>query len=309
MVSYDLLMLIVLLGSIVFGAWKGVAWQIASLSSLVASYFVALNFSPQLAPMLGEEGPWNRVVAMLILYIVTAIAIWMAFRVIHQMIDRVKLREFDRQLGAIFGGCKGVLMCLVITFFAVSLSNAAQDMVRRSKSGKYMATFMDHAHPLIPHDVHDVLHPYFEQLRQGIDPSGDNLHDHHGDAPGKTASDPADDWHEEDAHDDNAPRSADARNRTTTTGGSSRSLDPIGWPWDNEPGSPSKTEPTRPPINETIDGVRSILDGIRGLGAPSRLKEPSRTSNDNAGPGPSDLRTESEAAKRTKQLIFTSDDT
>jgi membrane protein required for colicin V production len=180
MVSYDLLMLVVLAGCTVFGAWKGMAWQLASLSSLVVSYMVALNFSDRVAPVIGAQGPWNRVVAMLILYCVTAIAIWMAFRIVAGVIDRVKLREFDRQLGALFGAAKGVLLCLVITFFAVSLSETARGMVRSSRSGHYMVVLLDRAHPLMPHDIHEVLGPYFHQLQQGLDPNArpDDGHSH-----------------------------------------------------------------------------------------------------------------------------------
>ena len=38
------------------------AWQIASLASLVVSYFAALRFSAQLAPYFGEQAPLNRFV-------------------------------------------------------------------------------------------------------------------------------------------------------------------------------------------------------------------------------------------------------
>ena len=33
---YDICMLVVLVGTTVFGAWKGMAWQVASSASLVA---------------------------------------------------------------------------------------------------------------------------------------------------------------------------------------------------------------------------------------------------------------------------------
>ena len=36
---YDLIMITVLIAAMVFGAWKGFVWQLASLSSLVVSYF------------------------------------------------------------------------------------------------------------------------------------------------------------------------------------------------------------------------------------------------------------------------------
>ena len=107
MSSYDILMIVVIIGSIAFGAWKGMAWQLASLGSLVLSYFMALQFSDKLAPSISMEAPWNRVAAMLILYACTAAAVWIVFRFVAKVIDGIKLREFDRQLGALFGGLKG----------------------------------------------------------------------------------------------------------------------------------------------------------------------------------------------------------
>ena len=38
-----------------FGFWKGMAWQLASLASLVVSYIAALQFSERLAPTFGEH--------------------------------------------------------------------------------------------------------------------------------------------------------------------------------------------------------------------------------------------------------------
>ena len=46
---------------------------------------------------------------MLVLYIVTSLAIWFLFRMVSGIVNRVKLREFDRQMGALFGLAKGVL--------------------------------------------------------------------------------------------------------------------------------------------------------------------------------------------------------
>ena len=121
MQTYDFLMLFVLLGTTLFGFVKGLAWQVAYLASLVVSYFVALRFSTQLAPMFGESEPFNRYVAMLAIYVGTSFAIWMIFRVVAGTIDRVKLKEFDRQMGALIGFARGVLWCIAITFFAATL--------------------------------------------------------------------------------------------------------------------------------------------------------------------------------------------
>ena len=80
---YDILMLGLLVGLAVLGAWKGVAWQIASLSSLVVSWLVAVRFGRVLAPLISDNEPWNRFIAMLLLYMGTSLAIWAFFRLVN----------------------------------------------------------------------------------------------------------------------------------------------------------------------------------------------------------------------------------
>lgn len=161
---YDIGMLCVLGLATLYGAWKGMAWQVASLASLVISYFVALRFSASLAPHLSEREPWNRFCAMLVLYLGTSLVIWLAFRVVSRAIDRVELKQFDTQVGALMGATKGVLLCVAITFFAVSLANQSREMVLRSSSGYYIAVFIDRADPIMPEEIRDVLHPYLVKL-------------------------------------------------------------------------------------------------------------------------------------------------
>ncbi len=170
MQPYDLAMLAVLAATTLLGAWKGVAWQIASLSSLVASYFISLRFSESLAPYFGRQAPLNRFLAMLALYLAASLIIWLVFRLISNAIDRVQLKEFDRQIGGLFGAAKGVLLCVAITFFAVSLSESVREMVLKSRSGYYIAVLIDRADPIMPKEIHDVLHPYLHKLEERLDP-------------------------------------------------------------------------------------------------------------------------------------------
>lgn len=170
---YDIGMLVVLASATIFGFWKGMAWQLASLASLIVSYFVARQFSAELAPMFGEQEPWNRFIAMLVLYLGTSLAVWLAFRVVAGLIDRVRLKEFDRQVGALFGFTKGVLLCVAITFFAVTLSPAAREMILETRSGYYISVLISEAGPIMPPEVHQVLGPYLERLGQGLDPEAD----------------------------------------------------------------------------------------------------------------------------------------
>jgi membrane protein required for colicin V production len=177
--TYDILMLIVLAGTTLFGFWKGMAWQIASLASLVVSYYAALRFSERLAPHIpyfGDQAPLNRFIAMLAIYAVTSFVIWMLFRMVSKIIDRVKLEGFDRQLGAILGFAKGALLCIAITFFAVTLLTEEQGQaIMSSQSGRYIVALLRNAHAVVPPE----LQPHLQKIEQRLSPDGD----HNGDPP------------------------------------------------------------------------------------------------------------------------------
>ena len=167
---YDALMLVVLISCTVLGAWKGMAWQIAALASLVVSGIVAVNFSGPLAPHFGDQVPWNRCLAMLVLYLITGVAIWLVFRVVAGVIDRVRLKEFDRQVGAIFGAAKGLVWCLLITFFSVTLSEPLCEAVLKTHSGEYATRLIHFGTPLLPVEVHEKVGKYIEQFHEKAHP-------------------------------------------------------------------------------------------------------------------------------------------
>ena len=169
MQAYDVLMLIVIALAIVWGAWKGLAWQIASIASIVLSYFVALKLRQPLAGLIEATPPWNMFLAMLILFLGTGLIVWLGFNLVAEFIERVKLKEFDRQLGALFGAAKGALICILVTLFSVALLGDAQrQAICNSKSGYYIAVLLDRADLVIPRELHSVLEPYLDRLDKTI---------------------------------------------------------------------------------------------------------------------------------------------
>ncbi|MFN3191876.1 MAG: CvpA family protein [Aureliella sp.] len=165
MQAYDLIMLIVLAMATIFGAIKGFAWQVASIASVIVSYLVAYNFRFEVANMIQATPPWNQFLAMLILYVGTSFAIWVGFRLFSGVIDRVRLKEFDRHLGAGFGFTKGLLYCLLITMFAMSLLGKNQQRaIGQSRSGYFIAHALDRGVGILPKEVHDVVGPYLARL-------------------------------------------------------------------------------------------------------------------------------------------------
>lgn len=172
MQTYDILMLAVLVGAIAFGAYRGFVWQLASLASIGVSYVVAVRFREPVARMIGGEPPWNALLAMLLLYIGTSVVIWLAFRAISKTIDSLQLTGFDRQIGALFGAIKGVILCAIITLLAVMMLDESQrQSVIDSRSGYYVAQLLSRVHGVLPADVHEALEPYFHRLDERLDDS------------------------------------------------------------------------------------------------------------------------------------------
>lgn len=165
METYDLVMLGLLVAATFLGAVKGLAWQIASLTSMIASYWVARQFHGEISPHIDIAQPWNTFVAMLILYVATSAAIWVLFRMMASAIDRMRMKDFDRQLGALLGFGKGVLLCMIITLFAVTLlGESVRQAIIRSKSGNYIARLMHDAGNVMPPELKSVLEPYLKNF-------------------------------------------------------------------------------------------------------------------------------------------------
>lgn len=169
MQAYDVLMLVVLALAVAWGAWKGLAWQVASIASIALSYVVALRFRGPLSGVINAAPPWNVFLSMLILFLGTGLIVWLGFNLVSEFIERVKLKEFDRQLGAVLGAAKGVLLCVLVTLFSVALLGDAQrQAICQSRSGYYIALLLDRANPVIPHELHEVLAPYLDRLDKTI---------------------------------------------------------------------------------------------------------------------------------------------
>lgn len=174
MPSYDVIMLIVLISATIFGAIKGFAWQIASLASVIVSYAVAYYFRNDVAKMINAQHPWNLFIAMLVLYAGTSFAIWMVFRLVSSSIDKVKLKEFDRHLGALFGLGKGLVFCLLITMFAMTLLGPAkQQAICASRSGYYISKFLAGADGLFPKEIDQIIRPHLDRLEQQLEQGRD----------------------------------------------------------------------------------------------------------------------------------------
>jgi membrane protein required for colicin V production len=111
---------------------------------------------------------------MLILYVGTSFVIWVAFRMIAGTIDRMKLKEFDRQIGALFGLGKGAIFCTLITLFAVTLlGESSKQAITTSRSGRWIARLLDQSDAIMPEELAAVVEPYLDRAESHLQGPGD----------------------------------------------------------------------------------------------------------------------------------------
>lgn len=171
--GYDLVMLGILAAAAMLGYFKGIVWQLAWIAGIAASAAVALRFGGPLAPFFGSQAPWNRLVAMLALYAATSLAVWLAFSVVSGVIKTVKLSAFDHQMGLLLGLAKGALLCVVVTFFAVTLTPNYRDQIVGSRSGRLVAELIVRADQILPPDVVATVAPFVQRFEDELNkPAG-----------------------------------------------------------------------------------------------------------------------------------------
>ncbi len=169
MVAYDFLMLAILAGAILWGVYKGMAWQVASFASLVASYFVSMQLREPVANALGLQPPWGNLAAMLGLYMATSLVVWVVFSMINKTLAQFELKDWDRQVGAGLGLVKGVLLCIIVTMFAVALTkDDSRQQIVQSKSGFYITKVIHNLHGVMPAEVNEVVGPFIDRYNQRI---------------------------------------------------------------------------------------------------------------------------------------------
>ncbi|WP_397570564.1 CvpA family protein [Schlesneria sp. T3-172] len=160
---YDGVMALIVLFTTVHGFWKGATWQIAPIMSLVLGYMVAMPMSVTMAHYFGDP-PQNRLFALVTIYIAVSMVVYLLVRSFREGIERAKLTELDRHLGALLGALKGVLLTLSITVILIIYSTVARDLILKSESSTIAAKIINAVYPILPKAMHQILRPYLRQL-------------------------------------------------------------------------------------------------------------------------------------------------
>ncbi len=161
MTIYDAVMAGLLVAGMVWGAWRGITWQLASIASLVLGYSVSQPLSAQLASHFPGEPVVARALAMLVIYAGVSGGVFLVAWVVRTTLRRMKLEAFDRHLGMLVGGLEGVLLGMIGTLFVVSLAPQTRAPIFASPAGRIVGQAMNLVGPVLPGEVRDALAPFW----------------------------------------------------------------------------------------------------------------------------------------------------
>jgi uncharacterized membrane protein required for colicin V production len=168
---YDFVVLAILFYTAWQGAQRGLLTQLAWIAALVLCFKFADKLAPAIEPMINVEQPLKHWISMFILYLGFSLGSFMMARILNSWLEKAKFKDFDRHLGGLFGFLKGAVICLVGTFFAVTLSDSLKSTVLESKSGEAACYILDHIEPLTP----DYFHEYLAKYKSELNPLHEDL--------------------------------------------------------------------------------------------------------------------------------------
>ncbi|MDR2438674.1 MAG: CvpA family protein [Planctomycetaceae bacterium] len=171
---FDLIIFAVLIAFAFRGWMTGMVAQIVSVGSLVVSWIVASRFAFLIAPSIPAEEPWNNIGAIIVLFIITFFAVRLVHHYLEKKIKDWNLAKWNRHLGGLLGFLKGLILCMVLTFFGVMLSEITREIVFKSKSGNYLVRLIETTETFIPSDSCQLLHQQLERFNTQINTNSNN---------------------------------------------------------------------------------------------------------------------------------------
>ena len=181
MTSHSIVDLVVL-GILLFCAVKGASRGLLSQLSWVIALLLCFKFSgalaPTIEPMIGVDPPLKQWLAMLAVYVGLCGVSFVVAGMLTSWMAKAKIIDFDKHLGGILGFVKGVVICMTIMFFAITMSPAMRQIVSQTYSGYAAAVILHNSQyliPLLPENAVPTVRNVIDNFNKSLQPGTDEL--------------------------------------------------------------------------------------------------------------------------------------
>lgn len=160
MVALDWIFLVVLTLSLLIGAWRGLVYEVLSLGTWVAAFFLAQWFAPvaaQWLPMAGATETIQYAAGFVVVFILAMFAGSLVTWLISRLFRVAGLRPADRVLGATFGALRGVVLMLAAAVLVGMTPMQHDAWWTQSVGGQWAAATVKGLKPALPHEFGKYL--------------------------------------------------------------------------------------------------------------------------------------------------------
>lgn len=160
MATLDWIFLAVLLASMVLGAWRGLVYEVLSVLTWIAAFFLAQWFAPQagsMLPMAGSSEVVRYAAGFVLVFVAAVFAGGLVSFLMSKLVSVVGLKPMDRGLGALFGLVRGAVLLLAATVVAnmTPFKNSAE---WQSSTGAHVAqVVLEGLKPVLPQEFGKYL--------------------------------------------------------------------------------------------------------------------------------------------------------
>ena len=149
----DWILLLVLLASLLTGAWRGLVYEVMSVIGWVAAFVLAQWFAADVAvrlPMQSAGDSLRYAAGFVIVFVTSVFAAGMISALLRKLISVIGLRPVDRVLGAGFGLFRGVILLLALTVVLHLTSLVQSDWWQDSQGAPVLTALLKGLKPVLP---------------------------------------------------------------------------------------------------------------------------------------------------------------
>ena len=174
----DLVVLGILLFCAVRGAARGLLSQLSWVIALLLCFKFSGTLAPAIEPMIGVDPPLKQWLAMLAVYVGLCGVSFVVAGMLSSWMAKAKILDFDKHLGGILGFVKGVIICMTVMFFAITMSIPMRQIVSQTYSGYGAALILHNSKyliPLLPENAIPTVQNVIDNFNKSLQTSPDDL--------------------------------------------------------------------------------------------------------------------------------------
>jgi membrane protein required for colicin V production len=145
----------VLVGSLLLGAWRGLVYEVVSVASWIAAFFLAQWFALEagyMLPLSGASEPVRYALGFAVVFIASVLVGGLVALMVKKLLAVIGLQPVDRVLGAGFGLVRGLVLLLAATVVIGMTSLKSSEWWRESVSAGVLTTSLKGLKPLLPEE-------------------------------------------------------------------------------------------------------------------------------------------------------------